>query len=525
MHGASALRAADGDFIDIRTMQLYRFCRLVSAHLKQLLTAADRVHMAAFTFPDIQRCSPVTVTGNTPVLNVLQPVSETAFADTFRNPVDGIVVADQILLHCGHLNKPGFPGIIDQRCIASPAVRIIMLKFRCVKQLAFLFQIHKDQRICLLHKDACIGSLCRHISLSVHKLNKGKIVITAHTAVVLTKCRCDMNDTGTVAHGNIVVTGHKMRFLSLLRCCFSGADKQRLVFLVFQIGSLIFLQNLIGRRFLRTQLSENLVQKCFRHIIGIAVRSLYLAVCLIRVHAECHVGRKCPRSGRPCQEISILSHHLKAYDGRTLLDRLIPLRHFLCRKRRSAARTVRHDLKAFIQKLFVPDFLQSPPLRFDIIVVICYVGIIHICPETYGRGEILPHSFVFPDAFLTLLDKRLHSVFLDLFLSVQPKLLLNLQLNRKTMCVPSGFTGNHISLHGTVSGDHIFDDTGQHVTDMGFAVCRGRSVIKSIRRTLFTAVHTFFKDMVFFPELFNFLFTIHEIQVRINFLVHVLTSL
>ena len=50
--------------------------------------------MTAFTLPDIQWSSPVTVTADTPVLNVFQPVTKTAFADGFRNPVDGVVVAD-----------------------------------------------------------------------------------------------------------------------------------------------------------------------------------------------------------------------------------------------------------------------------------------------------------------------------------------------------------------------------------------------------------------------------------------------
>ena len=56
------------------------------------------MHMSAFTLPDVQWCSPVTVSGNTPVLHILQPVAETTFTDAFRDPVDGIVVADQVIL-------------------------------------------------------------------------------------------------------------------------------------------------------------------------------------------------------------------------------------------------------------------------------------------------------------------------------------------------------------------------------------------------------------------------------------------
>ena len=52
---------------------------------------------------------------------------------------------------------------------------------------------------------------------------------------------------------------------------------------------------------------------------------------------------------------------------------------------------------------------------------------LHVSPETNGRGEILPHSFVFPDAFFTLLDEWLHTVFFDLLFAIQTKLLLYFQ--------------------------------------------------------------------------------------------------
>ena len=85
---------------------------------------------AALTLPDIERSSPVTVTADAPILDILQPVAETSFTDALRNPVDCIIIADQILLHRRHLDEPGFSGIIDQRSVAPPAMGIAMLKHR-----------------------------------------------------------------------------------------------------------------------------------------------------------------------------------------------------------------------------------------------------------------------------------------------------------------------------------------------------------------------------------------------------------
>ena len=141
------------------------------------------------------------------------------------------------------------------------------------------------------------------------------------------------------------------------------------------------------------------------------------------------------------------------------------------------------------------------------------IRIIHISPETNGAGEILPHSFVFPDALFTFLDERLNTVLLDLLFSVETKKLLDLKLYRKSVGIPSSLTRNHIALHGAVSRDHILDDTGKYVSDMRLAVCGRRSVIKYVWGSFSAAVDTLFKDLFVFPEFLNLFFPVHKVQV------------
>ena len=138
----------------------------------------------------------------------------------------------------------------------------------------------------------------------------------------------------------------------------------------------------------------------------------------------------------------------------------------------------------------------------------------HICPETNRTGEILPHALIFPDTFLTFLDERFHSVFLNLILTIQSQLFLNFQLNRKTMRVPACLTRYIIALHGTVTRNHILDGTCQNVADMRFAVCRRRTVIKGINFSLFTIINTLLKNVFFVPELFDLLLTVYKIHAR-----------
>ncbi len=190
------------------------------------------------------------------------------------------------------------------------------------------------------------------------------------------------------------------------------------------------------------------------------------------------------------------------------------------RQRRTAARAVRYDLKALIQKPFIPDLLKRPPLGLDKIIVIGHVRIVHVSPETDRAGEILPHTLVFPDRFFTLTDKRVEAVLLDLLLTVQSQQFLYFQFYGKSVGIPARLTGHHIALHCAVAGNHVLDDTCQYVSDMRFAVRRRRPVIEGVSGTFLAGVHTLLEDIVFLPKSAYFFFSVHKIQVRVNFLIH-----
>ena len=171
-----------------------------------------------------------------------------------------------------------------------------------------------------------------------------------------------MNHTSTICQCYIRITGNKERFLILLRCTVISTLIQRLILLVLQVLSFISLKDFIisgslsSARLLR-QTAKNRIKQRASHVIYITIRSLYLHILLIRVHAETDIRRQCPRRRRPCQKISILANDLKTNDRRTLLDILISLRNFLRRQRSSTTRAVRYDLESLIQKTLVPDLL------------------------------------------------------------------------------------------------------------------------------------------------------------------------
>ena len=129
-------------------------------------------------------------------------------------------------------------------------------------------------------------------------------------------------------------------------------------------------------------------------------------------------------------------------------------------ERCAAAGAVGNDFKALVHKALFVNLLECPPLRLDKVVVVCDIGVVHVGPETYCAGEVLPHAFVFPYVLFALLDKGLETVCFNLFFSVDTDLFLNFELYGETVCVPARLTRNIVALHCTVSRNHILDNTG-----------------------------------------------------------------
>ena len=193
-----------------------------------------------------------------------------------------------------------------------------------------------------------------------------------------------MDNSRTVCQRYIIVASYIKCFLMLVRYTVSRTLVKRLIFLILQLLARISLKYFIGSLPVFCQRGKNRVKKRLGHVISIAVNTFYFCVCLFRIHAKTQVRRQRPRRSRPSQKIRIFPCCLKPDNCRTFLHILIPLRHFLSRKRGSAAGAVRNNFKAFIEKPFIPYLFERPPLRLNIIIMIRYIWVVHIRPETDG---------------------------------------------------------------------------------------------------------------------------------------------
>ena len=182
-------------------------------------------------------------------------------------------------------------------------------------------------------------------------------------------------------------------------------------------------------------------------------------------------------------------------------------------ERCAAARAVRNDLVALIEQALLPDLLECPPLRLDEVVLIRDVGVLHVGPETNDIGELLPHALVLPDGLTALLDERLDAVRLDLLLAVDA------ELDRQAVRIPASLPEDLLALHRSEARQHVLDDARQDMADMRLAVGRRRAIIEREGIATLTLVDCLLCDVVCFPEIADLFLALHEIQVRIYFLI------
>ena len=518
LHLAAAVRATELHAVHIGTVQ-FDVIRALDGLFLQFRDGTNAVAASAVrAFPDVERGAPVTVPGQAPVLDVFEPVAESAFTDGLRDPVDGVVVPDEVVTDVGHFDEPGFSGVIDERRVAAPAERVVMLELRRVVEFAFLVEVHEDFRVGVLDEHAGVGSLGFQFTLLVDHLDEGKVIVAADASVVFTESGGDVDDTGTVIHGDVGVAGDEEALLAL----FVGEGLleviKRLVLFVFEVLAHVGLEDFVSGFAVFGESAEHGVCKGLGDVVSVTVRRLDLDVGVGRAHAERNVGGQGPGRRGPCEEVCVFIFDLEADDGGTFLDVLVALRHFVGGQGRTAAGAVRDDLEALVEEAAVVDLLECPPFGLDEVVLVGDIGVVHVGPEADDFREVFPHALVFPDGLFAFGDERLETIFFDLLLAVEAELLLDFDLNGQAVGVPAGLAGNEVVLHGAVPRDHVLDDTGQDVTDVRFAVRGGRAVIEDVGRTAVLLLGLL-EDVSLVPELCDFVFTLHKIEVRGHFLI------
>ena len=141
--------ALEGHVVDERAVEVVRH---LGAQLAQLVAGADADDLlAVLRAPDRQRRAPVALARQRPVHVVLEPVAEPPVLDVVRVPGDLLVGGEQLLLALGGAHVPARLGVVDERRVAAPAVRVGVLVLAGLEQAAGLAQRLDDRRVGLAH--------------------------------------------------------------------------------------------------------------------------------------------------------------------------------------------------------------------------------------------------------------------------------------------------------------------------------------------------------------------------------------
>ena len=167
---------------------------------------------------------------------------------------------------------------------------------------------------------------------------------------------------------------------------------------------------------------------------------------------------------------------------------------------------------ALVKQAFVIHVPKQVPQGFDITVVVGNVRIVHIDPIT----DAFRHRYPFGGVFHDLLAAGL-VVFGDRDLGSDVRLgdaefLLDSQLDRQAMGIPTGATGHLVPGLGLVAADGVLDGAGHDVVDAGHAVRGRRSLEEYEFRGTLPDFERLLESMQLLPTVQHIRTDLHQIQ-------------
>ena len=304
LHCAAAL-AAPGDVVHKVLVQVHAF---YAGKLLQLGPASHTVGLAALVaLPDWNRVTPVSVSGDSPVPCALKPLSEAAFLEVGRNPVDLAVCLEHLVLDLLNIHEPRGNSSIDKRRMASPAVRIVMHVVLAENQLALSLEPCDDVLVTVLYESSLvIRYISCELALCVNRTDNRNAGSLKGVVIVLTEAAGCMYDTSTILGGYVCCREYPECTLLLDGC---EVVEQRLISHAHQLASLLGPEHLVVALVLVI-----CCKPCLCHDVAL-VAVFNLNIVDVRVHSQSLVGWQCPWGCGPCQEVCVLLPFHLELDG------------------------------------------------------------------------------------------------------------------------------------------------------------------------------------------------------------------
>ena len=167
---------------------------------------------------------------------------------------------------------------------------------------------------------------------------------------------------------------------------------------------------------------------------------------------------------------------------------------------------------ALIEETALVEAFEKPPEALDITIVVGDVGIVHVDPVAHLVREVAPEVDVLHDlaaaSGVILVDRDFGA---DVLLG-DAEHLLDTELHREAVGVPSCFADHTEAALRLISAERILDGTRHHVVNTGFAVGRWRAVKENEIGMSLPLFQTVAESVFLLPLLGDFLAGLSEVK-------------
>ena len=499
----AAGRRRDLDVVDERPV---RVLEPHAAELLELGERSDRHRLAGLVAPHRQRRAPVALARDRPVDVVLQPLAHAAVLDVLRVPVDRVVGGQQAVAQRRGGDVPRRLGVVEQRRAAAPAVRVRVQVGLRLEQPAALAQVLDDASgsASLTHRPANWPIRSSKVPFELHRVDDGDALLLADPEVVLAERDRRVHDAGAVLGADEVGRHDGVAALAELlggdereRRLVAGAEHVAAVEAVGDLGALA--EHGLGAR-----LGDHVaVRRCARRR-GRARRPAR------RWRAASRASSSRRGSCRRPQRAGAVDDREGDVDAR-VLDVLVALGDLVRGQRGAAARAVGDDLVALVEQVALPQRLQRPPDRLDVLRLERAVGLVDVDPVADPLGQPVPVLEVLEHRLAALGVELGDAVALDVVLGLEAELLLDGDLDRQTVAVPAALALDVAPAHRLVAREDVLERAGEDVVGAGPPVGGRRALVEHVRLGALAAAHRLAEDVALAPALEHLLLELGEV--------------
>ena len=267
---------------------------------------------------------------------------------------------------------------------------------------------------------------------------------------------------------------------------------------------------------------ELLLEVAFRgYVVVILALNVKSYIGHLRVYSESNVSRESPRCSSPNEDIIVCVLYGKLEEYCLVLDLLVGACHLVLGERGSTTGAPGHRLVYLTYPAALVALLKECPDSCDIFVGVGVVGVIPVHPLTESYGLLGDNARELLNTLDTLVGELIKTVSLDVVLGLKAKLLLNLNLNPKTLRVKAVAVVGVAALHSVVLNEGVLKSSSPCMMDTHRVVGGDRAVNKAVLRAVCVFSLKLFEAIVFLPEADYLFFVFSKGILCVEFVLHI----